>query len=94
MTIREAVSTIDTVWSLRKKPLGWLILAAAGIVLGLAAWDKATAGAAWVQKVEKHVETHDEEQRRLEWKVDVLREGQQQQGRDIRDIRNAVMQSK
>lgn len=40
----------------RPKPLAWFVVAAAVLILGITAWSKASAAAAWVVKVDAHVE--------------------------------------
>lgn len=58
MTLKSAGTIVDTIWEYRKKPAGWIVIAALVAYAGLSAWVKAGDAVTWVKKTSAHVEAH------------------------------------
>lgn len=58
MNIKAAVSTLDALWGLRKRPLGWFVLAILLLASGLWARGLYSEAAEWKADVDVHLKTH------------------------------------
>jgi hypothetical protein len=99
--VEPAVKITDKLWALSKKPHGWLVILAAVLVLGWAAYDRATAATAWKGKVDDHLQHAVTVEAaaiqafgKVEAKVDKLAEAQERDGARLERIEDALIRQR